>query len=204
MTRERKRKQFEDAVIAARPRMLAKANKIVENKDAEDVVGEAYLIIFASRDWEAVKNPVGWAVGVVEGVGLNWRRRMVNRECTVLDGKHVFSWTEDGAIFETCADALVSPDQGVLDKIIADEEHAENLAKVMKAAENAGLTTSEESVLWARLQDKDYSEIATQLGLGAGKRGDLSQQRAVQIRRVVTAQDLYKAGEGQEKTNERN
>lgn len=142
------RNDYENALIKCRPALSRRAKKWV-GTDAEDLVGQCYVTLLSKQDWETVEKPASFALGVVDGIGRNWRRR-VDRECPI----------------DSYIESLLTEEGDIVDRMVEDEEIAEKIETIMSAMEGAGLTRSEDYIVLARMRGKEYDEIASILGLG--------------------------------------
>ncbi len=150
MTKERKRKRFEEALLAARPELMRRARKHLPGS-ADDMVQEAYVLMLNSSRWEDVLNPAHWGLQFVDYIAANWSRKKERTEVSLAAHLHqASSCTDDGDIVE---------------RMIGDEETAAQVAQIMDAMGKADLTYREEYIILARLRDRTHDEIARTLGL---------------------------------------
>jgi RNA polymerase sigma factor (sigma-70 family) len=200
---------FEREVEAARGKVFNRARKRgFSVDDAEDLTQDAMLVALGKAEWREIENVTGYLLQIVDFLIANARRKHTAstgfdlddipaaESATNIKNGHEVDLHVDLARSEKRAayvaqECHTNPIDDLIERLNHQQEVEKQMEIICAAAEKAGLTTSEELVLLARLQDKEYDEIATILGLGRDSCATYNSNALCKIRRVVAAETEF-------------
>lgn len=145
------RKAFEKLIEAARPALTRRARRELAEHEVEDAVQDAMVIALAKDGWEMIEKPANWVLGVMDNVIVSVVRKR--------------RYPDDFDVEAAVSDLNAYDD--LIETMVHDQDVAERVARLMRAAEKAHLTRREDYVFLARLRGVPDVQTGRTLGIEA-------------------------------------